>query len=211
MEENKNNLPVSIVLLAAGSSDRMGTPKQTLNWHGEPLLVHQVQAAIKSKASEVIVILGNNCREYENLLKLHLGPSIDEIHILENTDWLSGKTSSVKLGVQNTSVNSKDIILWAADSPRTAQLINDLIDSHISTGNLITYPWHDNKEGHPGIYSVTLKDEIYSITEEKFGLREIVKKDPNRVGKFISEDELSIVNMNTLADYRKALSLTKQI
>ena len=155
MEENKNNLPVSIVLLAAGSSDRMGTPKQTLIWHGEPLLVHQVQAAIKSKASEVIVILGNNFLEYENLLKLHLGPSIDEIHILENTDWLSGKTSSVKLGVQNTSVNSKDIILWAADSPRTAQLINDLIDSHTSTGNLITYPWHDNKEGHPGIYSVT--------------------------------------------------------
>ena len=84
MEENKNNLPVSIVLLAAGSSDRMGTPKQTLNWHGEPLLVHQVRAAIKSKASEVIVILGNNFLEYKDLLKLHLGLSIDEIHILEN-------------------------------------------------------------------------------------------------------------------------------
>jgi len=211
VEENKNNLPVSIVLLAAGSSDRMGKPKQTLNWHGEPLLVHQVQAAIESQASEVIVILGNNFSEYKKLLDLHLGSSIDDINIIENTDWVSGKTSSVKLGVQNTSVGSEDIILWAADSPRTPRLINDLINSHMSNDNLITYPWHDDKEGHPGIFSVTLKDEIYSITEEKFGLREIVKKDPSRVGKFISEDELSIVNMNTLADYRKALSLTKQI
>ena len=211
MEQNKNNLPVSIVLLAAGSSDRMGKPKQTLNWHGEPLLVHQVRAAIESKASEVIVILGNNFSEYKNLLELHLEPSIDNIKIIENTDWLSGKTSSVKLGALNASSSSKDIILWAADSPRTPKLINDLIDFHISNGHLITYPWHNNKEGHPGIFSIALKGEIYSITEENFGLREIVKKDPERVGKFISEDELSIVNMNTIADYQKALSLTNQV
>ena len=64
MDTHNSELPVSIVLLAAGSSDRMGKPKQTLTWYGTPLLVHQVQAAIDSKANEVVVILGENFNEY---------------------------------------------------------------------------------------------------------------------------------------------------
>ena len=211
MDTHNSELPVSIVLLAAGSSDRMGKPKQTLTWFGTPLLVHQVQAAMDSKANEVVVILGENFNEYRTLLKTHLGSSFTNINLVENTDWSLGKTTSVKLGIQNVSPNSKDIILWAADSPRSSQLINDLMEYHISNNNLITYPWYDSKEGHPGIFSLSLRKDLLSISEEKQGLREIVSKNASRVSKFISDDPLSIVNMNTLEDYNQALSLTNQI
>jgi molybdenum cofactor cytidylyltransferase len=189
----------------------MGTPKQTLIWYGAPLLVRQVQAALDCKASEVVVILGENFEEYRSLLKTQLGSSFNNISIIENIDWGLGKTSSVKLGIKSVSARSKNIILWAADSPRTSQLMNDLMEYHISNDNLITYPWYDSIEGHPGIFSLSLKEELFSITEEKQGLREIVNKNPGRVSKFISDDALSIVNMNTLEDYNQALSLTKQI
>jgi molybdenum cofactor cytidylyltransferase len=57
--DKQTTLPISIIILAAGSSTRMGTPKQNLNWYGMPLIVYQVKQALNSRAKEVVVILGN--------------------------------------------------------------------------------------------------------------------------------------------------------
>ncbi|MBA2365483.1 MAG: NTP transferase domain-containing protein, partial [Actinobacteria bacterium] len=46
------------VILAAGSSLRLGRPKQLLMWRGRPLLQHVVEAAASSNLSELVVVLG---------------------------------------------------------------------------------------------------------------------------------------------------------
>jgi len=50
------------IVLAAGSSLRMGQPKQLLSVHGRPLLEHVVAAACSAQLDDVVVILGADHR-----------------------------------------------------------------------------------------------------------------------------------------------------
>ena len=51
---------VILVILAAGASKRMGTPKQLLDWGKDTLIGHVITQALKTEATEVIVVLGSN-------------------------------------------------------------------------------------------------------------------------------------------------------
>jgi molybdenum cofactor cytidylyltransferase len=48
------------LILAAGSSSRLGRPKQLVEWQGRPLLQHAIAAAQTLLADRVSVVLGAN-------------------------------------------------------------------------------------------------------------------------------------------------------
>jgi len=47
-----------IIILAAGASTRMGSPKQQLMYQGKTLLQHTIETALSTECSPVIVVLG---------------------------------------------------------------------------------------------------------------------------------------------------------
>ena len=49
-----------VIILAAGESSRLGSPKQLLVYSGATLLQHAIDAAQSSDAGLVIVVLGAN-------------------------------------------------------------------------------------------------------------------------------------------------------
>lgn len=61
-----NNIPN--LLLAAGASRRMGTPKQLLPWRGKTLIEHQIETLLKTD-QEVYVVLGAHAERILPVLK----------------------------------------------------------------------------------------------------------------------------------------------
>ena len=53
-EYNQN---IGIVILAAGASTRMGTPKQLLRYQERSLLRHTIEVAIASVCRPIVVVL----------------------------------------------------------------------------------------------------------------------------------------------------------
>jgi molybdenum cofactor cytidylyltransferase len=200
---------ISIVILAAGESSRMGQPKQTLPWEGTTLLQYQVQQAGRTQAREVIVVLGGEeSDEYRRLLPVRLeGP---RLIVIENQDYSLGKTTSVKAGVRAIDSQSEHVVMLAADSPRPAAVLDRLMTEHVGRGSLITYPSYRGREGHPPVLSMALREEVMAISEERRGLREVAERDPARVLHVEFDDPLVIVNMNSPEDYERALRLTGQ-
>ena len=47
------------LLLAAGTSSRMGKAKQLLDWRGQPLVRHVAQQALASALDSMIVVVGH--------------------------------------------------------------------------------------------------------------------------------------------------------
>src|SRR5829696_3582015 len=82
-------LKFGAVILAAGSSTRMGTPKQLLELEGKQLLVRAVEAALSSPAWPVVVVLG----AHAELIR----PAIARLPVLvtENPAWAEGMASSI--------------------------------------------------------------------------------------------------------------------
>ncbi|WP_255327342.1 nucleotidyltransferase family protein [Synechocystis sp. PCC 7509] len=80
----KYNQNIGIVILAAGASTRMGTPKQLLPYQERTLLCHSIEVAKSSLCRPIVVVLG----AYAQLIK----PDISQlsIQIVENLQWSEG-------------------------------------------------------------------------------------------------------------------------
>ncbi len=63
----KNNPVIGAVILAAGESKRLGTPKQLIQCKDKTLLHHIIESALNSKCRKIIVVIGahaDNVKKY---------------------------------------------------------------------------------------------------------------------------------------------------
>ncbi len=82
------------VVLAAGSSSRLGSPKQLVRIGGKTLLARAVEAALGSGCRHTWVVLGSGGEELEP------GLAGLPVRILDNPQWHEGMGSSVRLAAQ---------------------------------------------------------------------------------------------------------------
>ena len=188
---------ISAIILAAGEGKRIGSTKALLNWGNENLINYQINSLSHKSISEKIVVVGS---ESENVKKAILR---DEIKIAENNDYLSGKTSSIKKGISYIGNDQNDILLMAVDQPRTEDLINKVVDFHITNplDKKISMPYKEGHGGHPIIFSNLFLDDLSKIKEESFGIREIIKNNSESIIRFKTTDFSSNIDINTSEDY----------
>lgn len=115
---------LGIIILAAGASQRMGSPKQLLQFRGHSLLRHALEEATLSGATQTALILGANAE----LMKSEIPRS--GVMLLENHDWQRGVGSSIRIGVNyfagQTTVSA--VLIMNCDQPLVSrQFINHLI------------------------------------------------------------------------------------
>tara|TARA_B100001109_G_C18616717_1_gene359501 strand:- start:48 stop:647 length:600 start_codon:yes stop_codon:yes gene_type:complete len=189
---------ISAIILAAGEGKRIGSTKALLNWGNENLINYQINSLSHKSISEKIVVVGS---ESENVKKAILR---DEIKIAENNDYLSGKTSSIKKGISYIGNDQNDILLMAVDQPRTEDLINKVVDFHITNplDKKISMPYKEGHGGHPIIFSNLFLDDLSKIKEESFGIREIIKNNSESIIRFKTTDFSSNIDINTSEDYK---------
>ncbi len=185
-----NQSKIAILILAAGGSSRMGSPKQLLKWKDSNLLNHCISKAIKLKAKNVFVVLGANA---ELII-----PEIDqkEVRIVINQDWDKGLGSSISEGV-NHIVKSKleidGLLIMLTDQPiivydHYLKLIKDF-----SSGDkaIIATKYNDNKLGVPALFDEIYFKDLIDLNSD-FGAKQLFIK--------YSKNVQSIVNHNAVYD-----------
>jgi len=134
-----------IVILAAGSSSRFGTPKQNLVYQNKTLLQRNIEIALATGCHPVIVVLGANS---DVIL-----PTIESlpVEIAYNTAWGEGMSSSIRSGIAHLQTNHakiSSIILMLCDQPFvTTGLLLQLIA--VSGPKSITACAYDKAVGPP--------------------------------------------------------------
>ena len=139
-----------IVILAAGNSSRMGSPKQLLDYGGKPLLRHAADVALRSTCcGNVIVVLGSRVEE--------LRPALAglPVTILENPRWEEGMGTSIHTGVEHALASGLDgVILALADQPLVAaEVLDRLVYTHFETGRPIVAAKYAGTVGVPVFFS----------------------------------------------------------
>ena len=188
---------ISAIILAAGEGKRIGSTKALLNWGNENLINYQINSLSHESITEKIVVVGS---ESEKVKKSILR---NEIKIAENSDYLSGKTSSIKKGISYIGNDQNDILLIAVDQPRTEDLVNKVVNFHITNplDKKISMPYKEGHGGHPIIFSNLFLNDLSKIKEESFGIREIIKNNSESIIRFKTTDFSSNIDINTSEDY----------
>jgi len=165
-----------VIVLAAGGSSRMGSPKQLLQYRGETLIRRAAQAAIASTCNRVTVVIGSNApqmtRELEDL----------PVSVVENQIWQTGMSSSIRAGLDDLRQHDLDgILIMLCDQPFvTAGILNDLITTHRQTGKPIVASSYDTIQGVPAFFSRELLPELTALSADE-GARRIIAKHPDLV------------------------------
>jgi len=111
------------VVLAAGSSRRMGTPKQLLDFGGRPLLEVVVSHAGASRLDEVVVVLGAASSQITEVV------DFGRARIMSNPDHASGMASSLRAGIAALDDEVDLAVVILGDQPDiSSELLDELID-----------------------------------------------------------------------------------
>ena len=150
---------IAILLLAAGSSQRLGQPKQLVPFRNTTLIRYLGDISAASKAHDVTVVVGASAdRVREELKDLR-------ITIKENRGWKEGIGSSIRCGLEEVSANADAALLMLCDQPKvTTSLLDLLIDTFATTGGPIVASEYDNTVGVPALFSRKLFSELGKLT-----------------------------------------------
>ncbi|TSD66822.1 nucleotidyltransferase family protein [Inquilinus sp. KBS0705] len=139
----------AIVILAAGSSSRMGLPKQNLVYKGQTLL----QAAIKNAVSvseNVLVVLGANRENIEHTI------TDQHVNIIYNPNWPEGMASSISLAIdhiQTAYLQITSVLFMLCDQPfADEKILKQLIDTASATDKGIVACTYYEAVGVPALF-----------------------------------------------------------
>lgn len=161
---------VAIVILAAGSSSRLGRPKQLLELGGEPLIRHTLRHALASSAAEVVLVLGNRANE----TAAAAGDAGQRTIV--NPDFALGQSTSMVAGISALANDVDAAILMLGDQPTVEPALLDLLMHRFaSSGAAIVQPRYRGTPGNPVLFRRDLFPELLAVSGD-LGAREIIKR-----------------------------------
>lgn len=191
---------VGVIMLAAGSSSRMGHNKMMLVFQGITLLERTLMAAIDSKVNHLIAVTGANREENDNLIKKH------KVKVVFNTEWEAGIGSSLKCGLQTILKEYKHldaVIISVCDQTYlSSEVFDKLIDKYTQSGKPIIASTYGNTIGVPVLYDKIFFDELMRIPDDRGAKQSIVdhaSSDSIATIQFEGGD----VDIDTLEDLKK--------
>ncbi len=195
-QTNKNN--TGVIILAAGASSRLGSPKQLLAYSGATLLQHSIEAAQSSYASSVLVVLGANAEIIKSAI------NHTPANVVVNPDWKEGMASSIRCGLQTLvelHPETEAIIFMVADQPFvTAALLNNLMELNRNDQRSIVASKYGSTFGTPVLFTRKFFPELMELTGD-VGAKSLVRKYMNEAA-FVSFPKGEI-DIDTVEDYQK--------
>ena len=194
---------VGIIILAAGASTRMGSPKQLLSYQGESLVNKTIKQAIASVCHPVMLVLGANS---ESILSQLEQIQLPNLIIVENPDWQLGMSASICWGMTALVDNYPTIeavVITVCDQPfLNAEIINNLVESYHSTNQQIIACEYADTLGVPVLFSRKYFSELANLTQD-MGARKLIKIYKNDV--FSIRFPLGAIDIDTPQNYQKLL------
>ncbi|MEH2138164.1 nucleotidyltransferase family protein [Nostoc sp.] len=195
---------IAIIILAAGASTRMGTPKQLLLYQGRSFVHHITEIAIASVCQPVVVVLGANAEQICAQIKQL------PIKVVKNLDWACGMSASIKSGIEllnNLPQKIEGVVITLCDqlfiSP---QLIDQLVDTYYSSNKAIIACEYGETLGVPALFSQRFFSELATLKETS-GAKKVINNNLDEV--FSIPFPLGSIDIDTPKDYEQLLLMTR--
>lgn len=157
----KNPKNIGAVILAAGSSSRLGRPKQLVEFKDNTLLQHTIDCVTEACINPAVLVLGAN---FDNILNQ---TDTQHVTVLKNDEWQEGIASSIRCGLQKSlelNPSLQHILYLLSDQPYiNTDLIRTLTSNHTSDGHEITACIYKNNIGVPALFSESLFSRLMQL------------------------------------------------
>ena len=160
---------ITAIVLAAGTSSRMGRPKLDIAIDGAPMLRRVVDAALASRSDDVVVVLGAYADRY--------APLLDglPVRVVTNPDPAEGMGSSIRHGMGAVPAGTDAIVILLGDQPRvTSRAIDRVIEVSREREGRVVASAYGGIIGPPAVFPSVTFPELRALTGDR-GARSVLE------------------------------------
>ncbi|MBA7579092.1 Molybdenum cofactor guanylyltransferase [subsurface metagenome] len=193
---SKSTMMISVILLAAGRSKRMGKLKQVMPFGQSTVLGQAINNLLASVVSELIVVVGYRAKEVIRSI------ATEPVKLVINPDYGQGMSTSIIVGLNLVDSRAQAVMLALGDQPLiNSQIVNRLIEEFCNHDKGIAVPIYQGRRGHPIIFASKYKEKLLELDGD-IGGRQIVKDHPDDILEVAVNSESIITDIDTISDYQ---------
>ena len=188
------------VVLAAGRSARMGSPKALLDFLGVPFVVRILEALEALEVKTRVVVLGPDAQRVVPVIATH------ECMIVENPEPETGPIASLRGALRALQpLLPTAVLVWPVDLPHVrVSTVERVMEAYRRDPNQVIVPTFAERRGHPviwgsGLFAELLENE--AATRE--GARAVLHAHEREVVSVPVDDPAVIDQVNTPRDYER--------
>ena len=188
------------VVLAAGRSARMGSPKALLDFLGRPFAVRILEALEALEVKTRVVVLGPDAPRIHPALAGH------DCMIVENLEPETGPIESLRVALRALQpLQPSAILVWPVDLPHVrVTTVERLLETHRRTEAPAIVPTFAERRGHPVIWGSALFGALLeSKAATREGARAVLHQHEKEVVSVPVDDPAVIDELNTPEDYER--------
>ena len=188
------------VVLAAGRSARMGSPKALLDFLGVPFIVRILEALEALEVKTRAVVLGPDAPRILPVIAAH------NCMIVENPAPETGPIASLRGALRALQpVLPAAVLVWPVDLPHVrVSTVERVIEAYRRDSGQVVVPTFAERRGHPVIWGSTLFAELLeNKTATREGARAVLHDHEAQVVSVPVDDPAVIDQVNTPEDYER--------
>jgi molybdenum cofactor cytidylyltransferase len=195
MSAQQNRSGVAAVVLAAGMSRRMGTPKQLLRMGDETILERTLKNVRASNSSEIILVLGHAAEDVQKTI------ATEGLKVVVNPDYEQGMGTSLRSGLAAVGSDAKAAIIALADQPWISpDTFNRLIECHQECKPQIIVPMYKGFRGNPVLLDRSVFHEMQALQGD-VGCRAIFGDHTAGIRKLPVDDAGILLDIDSRSDF----------
>jgi CTP:molybdopterin cytidylyltransferase MocA len=179
------------LILAAGESRRMGSPKALLETGGETFLDRLI-GMFAPHCAPVVVVLGANAGAIRAGIRRGA-----EALFADNENWTQGQLSSMQCGLRALPPGATGVLFTLVDHPNVRA---DTVARLLEPGGGLRIPRYGGRRGHPVYWSAPLIAELLALGPQATA-RDVVERHAAEV-EYIDVDDPGVLDdIDVPADY----------
>ena len=173
-------MKISTLILAAGSSSRLGRPKQLLKFEGTTLIEKITRVAL-NVSNHVLIILGANAPIIRPHLEILVQENFSKLEIALNPEWEEGMGKSLSFGVKKLAESSDAILVVLSDQLFVDEvLLQKMLQTFAESKMPIVACSYANQLAVPILFGKDLYPDLMALQGDK-GAKVLLNKHSDKV------------------------------